>query len=82
MSIWRGPTGYQSARGTVAARLLTTVRYLAIDIVRRNHKHADRRAGEENLDAHPVPGDLATEVASRPTACVRYSHGSPMLSAR
>lgn len=38
MSIWRGPTGYQSARGTVAARLLTTVRYLAIDIVRRNHK--------------------------------------------
>jgi RNA polymerase sigma-70 factor (ECF subfamily) len=68
VSIWRGPTGYQSARGTVAAWLLTTVRYRAIDIDRRNHRHVDRRAGEGMLDAHPVPGDLATEVVSRESA--------------
>jgi RNA polymerase sigma-70 factor, ECF subfamily len=56
VSIWRGQTGYEPARGTVAAWLLTTVRSRATEIMRLNTNHADRRAGEHTLDAHPTPG--------------------------
>jgi RNA polymerase sigma-70 factor, ECF subfamily len=68
LSIWKSRTAYQSQRGTVAAWLLTTVRYRAIDIARRDHKHAVRRAGEHTLVAHPTPGALADQVAHRDEA--------------
>ena len=45
LSIWNSCTAYQAQRGTVAAWLLTTVRYRAIDVARRDRKHAGRRAG-------------------------------------
>lgn len=64
MSIWRSRTEYQPAR-TVAAWLLTTVCYRAIDIVRRNTKHAERPAGEQALGADLAPGDIAEQTATR-----------------
>jgi RNA polymerase sigma-70 factor (ECF subfamily) len=68
LSLWKNRTAYQPQRGTVAAWLLTTVRYRAIDIARRDHKHASRRAGEHTLPAHPTSGKLAEQVTSREEA--------------
>jgi RNA polymerase sigma-70 factor (ECF subfamily) len=68
MSIWRSRTGYTPGRGTVAAWLLTTVRYRAIDVVRRNTKHADRRSDQHLLDTHPAAGDIAEQTANRDEA--------------
>jgi RNA polymerase sigma-70 factor (ECF subfamily) len=56
VSIWRGQTRHEPARGTVAAWLLTTVRSRATDIMPLNTNHADRRTGEHTLNAHPTPG--------------------------
>jgi RNA polymerase sigma-70 factor, ECF subfamily len=68
MSIWRGRTEYQSGRGTLAAWLLTLVRFRAIDVVRCSTKHADRRAGEHRLDAHCAPSDMADEAVAHEDA--------------
>jgi RNA polymerase sigma-70 factor (ECF subfamily) len=68
LSIWKSRTAYQSQRGTVAAWLLTTVRYRAIDITRRDHKHASRRAGENTIATPPTPGALADQVTNRDEA--------------
>jgi RNA polymerase sigma-70 factor, ECF subfamily len=65
LSIWKTRMAYQSQRGTVAAWLLTAVRYRAIDVVRRDHKHSSRQAGEHMLAMHPTPGTLADQVANR-----------------
>jgi RNA polymerase sigma factor (sigma-70 family) len=64
MSIWRGRTGCEPARGSVAAWLLTTVRSRAVDIVRHNTRPADRRAGEHASNAHPTPGTIAEQNVS------------------
>jgi DNA-directed RNA polymerase specialized sigma24 family protein len=55
----------KSSYRAVAAWLLTAVRYRAIDVVRRERKHADRRAGEDALYAHPGPGNIAEEAIAR-----------------
>ena len=68
MSIWRGRTEYEPGRGTLAAWLLTLVRYRAIDVVRRSTKHSDRRAGEHTLDAHCAPSDVADEAVAHEDA--------------
>jgi RNA polymerase sigma-70 factor, ECF subfamily len=68
LSLWKSRTTYQPQRGTVAAWLLTTVRYRAIDLTRRDHKHVSRRAGEHTLAEHPAPGALADQVANRDEA--------------
>ena len=68
LSIWKSPAAYLSQRGTVAAWLLTSVRYRAIDLARRNSKHADRRTGEQTLDSHPARGDIAEQTATRDEA--------------
>jgi RNA polymerase sigma-70 factor, ECF subfamily len=68
LSIWRSRAAYQPQRGTVAAWLLTTVRYRAIDVARRDQKHASRRAAEHTLAMHPTPGALADQVANRDAA--------------
>jgi RNA polymerase sigma-70 factor, ECF subfamily len=67
-SIWKSRGYYLSQRGTVAAWLLTAVRYRAIDVARREHKHADRRAGEDALYTHPGPGNIAEEAVAREDA--------------
>jgi RNA polymerase sigma-70 factor, ECF subfamily len=67
LSIWKSRTAYQAQRGTVAAWLLTTVRYRAIDVARRDHKHAGRQAVAHIL-AYPAPGTLDDQVANRDEA--------------
>jgi RNA polymerase sigma-70 factor, ECF subfamily len=64
LSIWNSRTAYQPKRGTVAAWLLTTVRHRAIDVARRDRKHASRRAAEHTL----VAGAVADQVANREEA--------------
>jgi RNA polymerase sigma-70 factor, ECF subfamily len=56
LAVWRNRAVYQPDRGSVAAWLLTTVRYRAIDVARRDHTHASRRADESTLDHRSVPG--------------------------
>jgi RNA polymerase sigma-70 factor, ECF subfamily len=68
LSIWKSRASYQCQRGTVAAWLLTTVRHRAIDITRRDHRHASRRAAEQTLAAHPASGALADQVTHRDEA--------------
>jgi len=67
LSIWKARAAYQPQRGTVAAWLLTTVRYRAIDLARNHHKHARRRA-EEASDADTATADFAPQVVSRDDA--------------
>jgi RNA polymerase sigma-70 factor, ECF subfamily len=68
LSIWKSRTSYQSQRGTVAAWLLTAVRYRAIDVARRDQKHTGRDAAEHTLAMHPAPGALTDQVANRDAA--------------
>lgn len=62
--LWKGRAAYQPQRGTVAAWLLTAVRFRAIDVVRRDVKHACRRAGERTLNPRPTPRDIAEHVVN------------------
>lgn len=71
ISLWHSRASYRPDRGPVAAWLLTLVRHRAIDLARRNDKHAARRASEDRLDAHPAtddPDDVAATVARRADA--------------
>jgi RNA polymerase sigma-70 factor, ECF subfamily len=51
IAVWRNRTPYRPERGTVAAWLLSSVRYRAIDAARRHGKHLKRRADESSIDA-------------------------------
>lgn len=57
LAVWKSRTSFHSQRGTVAAWLLTMVRHRAIDLARRNGKHAARRAGDYQLDWLPASDD-------------------------
>jgi RNA polymerase sigma-70 factor, ECF subfamily len=59
LSVWNSRASYRSQQGTVAAWLLTVVRYRAIDIARSNQRHASRRASDAPL----------TEVSSNEDLC-------------
>jgi RNA polymerase sigma-70 factor, ECF subfamily len=65
LSIWNSRATYHSQRGTVAAWLLTVVRYRAIDLARSNGRHEHRRAGDEQLEHHAGPDDLPQETINR-----------------
>jgi RNA polymerase sigma-70 factor (ECF subfamily) len=65
ISLWNGRSKYLSQRGTVAAWLLTAVRYRAIDVSRRDRKHSDRRAPEQAIDRHAALESIADRVATR-----------------
>src|ERR1700744_5918144 len=68
MSVWRSSAGYERSRGTVAAWLLSTVRYRAIDILRRQSKHATRLAGKETFAAEAAHGDVVEQTVRRDEA--------------
>jgi RNA polymerase sigma-70 factor (ECF subfamily) len=57
LAVWNSRASYRSQPGTVAAWLLTVVRYRAIDIARSNQRHASRRASDD----HPMQGSLEEE---------------------
>ena len=65
LSIWRTRVSYQSQRGPVAAWLLTTVRYRAIDLMRVGGKHLVRRADKDQLEAQAAFGGVAEGVIHR-----------------
>jgi RNA polymerase sigma-70 factor (ECF subfamily) len=50
LAVWNSRANYRSQQGTVAAWLLTVVRYRAIDVARSNHRHASRRASGNQLN--------------------------------
>ena len=50
LSVWNSRTDYRPEQGSVAAWLLTVVRYRAIDIARSNDRHASRRASDDQLE--------------------------------
>lgn len=56
MSIWHSQMPNQPEGGTVAAWLLTTAHDRARDIVRHHIEDADRRDGEDTLNAYLVSG--------------------------
>ena len=49
MSLWQGRASYRPQKGSVAAWLLTGVRYRAIDLARRNGNHAAHWASPDRL---------------------------------
>jgi RNA polymerase sigma-70 factor (ECF subfamily) len=67
-SIWKSRGHYLSHRGTVAAWLLTAVRYRAIDVARREHKRTGRLGREDALYAYSAPGNIAEEAVAREDA--------------
>lgn len=68
LSLWKGRAAYEPQRGTVAAWLLTAVRYRAIDVARRERNRAGRRAGEHLLPLRPTRGAVADRVANHDEA--------------
>lgn len=64
ISVWRSRVTYQPQEGAVAAWLLSVVRNRAIDINRRNDRHASRRADDRRLEVRPAPDDVAGEAAA------------------
>ena len=68
LSIWKGRMNYRPERGTVAAWLLTVVRYRAVDLARRNGRHAVHWASDTYLEQSPAPDDVSAEVLAQDTA--------------
>jgi RNA polymerase sigma-70 factor (ECF subfamily) len=63
LSVWNSRANYRPRHGTVAAWLLTVVRYRAIDIARSDRRHASRRASDDQLERHAtVDGPFETAV--------------------
>jgi len=65
IAIWRTGGSYRAELGTVAAWLLSLVRYRAIDVARANTTHAGKRADEEESVLQSVAGALADQVVDR-----------------
>jgi RNA polymerase sigma-70 factor, ECF subfamily len=68
LSLWKGRAAYLPGGGTVAAWLLTAVRYRAIDVVRRDAKQVSRRAGGHIPNLRPTPGDIADHIVNHEEA--------------
>jgi RNA polymerase sigma-70 factor (ECF subfamily) len=63
LAVWGGRANYRPKQGTVAAWVLTVVRYRAIDIARSNHKHLSRRESDDQLTQRcTADGPLETAV--------------------
>lgn len=72
-AIWKNRASYLPARGSVAAWLLTTVRYRAIDIARRDQTHANHQTAEGKSPRHQPtrhrdPEAVLTQVVMREDA--------------
>ncbi len=65
LSVWKSAAHYRTQRGTVAAWLLTIVRYRAIDLARRNDRHDTHLASDEWLDACAAPDHVHETAIKR-----------------
>jgi RNA polymerase sigma-70 factor, ECF subfamily len=65
LSLWKRPSGYRPQQGTVAAWLLTVVRYRAIDLVRRDGNHAARWVSDDQLSDRPALDDVSETVVQQ-----------------
>ncbi len=68
LSVWRSAAGYRPQRGTVAAWLLTIVRYRAIDLARRKDSQDIHMASDAWLDACAAPDDVHNTAVKREEA--------------
>ncbi len=68
MEVWNHPARYAAQRGAVAGWIMCIVRYRALDVVRRNVKHASHRADAGEIELHVAPGATALTVADRDEA--------------
>jgi RNA polymerase sigma-70 factor (ECF subfamily) len=68
LAVWNGRENYRSQQGTVAAWLLTVVRYRAIDAARSDHRHASRRANDDQLTRGSPVEDPCDTVVRREEA--------------
>lgn len=66
LAVWRSRASYCPQRGTVAAWLLSSVHYRAIDIMRHHARQLSRRASDEDhAKDRPAPGDVCEQVIRR-----------------
>jgi RNA polymerase sigma-70 factor (ECF subfamily) len=65
VSIWRSRGSYQPGRGPVAAWILAVVRHRAVDLARRDDKHAARRAPYDAIDRRPAHDDVVAQAVDR-----------------
>jgi RNA polymerase sigma-70 factor (ECF subfamily) len=68
LCVWKSRASYRPEQGTVAAWLLTVIRYRAIDIARSHSKHAARRASDDQLVGHSAVDDPLAIVIKRDDA--------------
>ena len=69
LSVWRGRVAFRPELGTVLAWVLGTIRNRAIDSLRRQSRHADRRASAEGIeDRLDAAGDLDSQITERDQA--------------
>jgi len=68
LAVWNSRSNYRPQQGTVAGWLLTVVRYRAIDIARRNRRHASRRARDDQLDRRSAVDELFETAVRRDDA--------------
>ncbi|WP_246625840.1 sigma-70 family RNA polymerase sigma factor [Modestobacter italicus] len=68
LSVWRDPSAFDAARGSVASWLLTMVHHKAVDAVRREESHRRRTARAEDdltLSAPTQTSDVEDDVWER-----------------
>ncbi len=68
LSLWKNRASYRPQRGSVAAWVLTGVRYRAIDVARRNGTHASHCADDDRLGERPALDDVSEKVIQRDDA--------------
>jgi len=67
ISIWTTRGTYEQ-RGDVAAWVLTIARHRAIDITRRNTRHAAHRSSDDHLHTLPAPANVVEHVVMQSNA--------------
>lgn len=78
LSVWKSRATYRTDQGTVAAWVLTVVRYRAIDIARRHSKHASERPRDDQPDLRSSAHD-PVEIAIRRDDAQRLQESLAML---
>lgn len=67
-ALWRSRASYEPRAGGVSAWLLTVVRHRAIDVARRNGRHAGRRVGLDAFEPRAAGEEVIDQVLQREQA--------------